>query len=235
MQSAELRTAVQKISALLESAGIRQAIHAVRTSKPEQKPVAVARLGQVGAVLVQGFDSLSDDESKLAKRMHLDGLASPDYWKALTADNKDPKAVQAELVRLTSRVTFAAGHLPILTDLLDEIEPPVVSTVPSAQLIETLDPMLATLASTESALFIRLTDAGERASDPDRVARAIDGVDMLYSACASITGKASADLRIDGIAARDNYDRTLIRWCARYLFSVILRHSLRWVLLPVLI
>ena len=56
----------------------------------------------------------------------------------------------------------------------------------------------------EGRLTIRLTDAGERACDPDRVARTIDGIDMLYSACASIARKPAMDLRLEAVDGKTN-------------------------------
>jgi hypothetical protein len=67
-------------------------------------------------------------------------------------------------------------------------------------------PTAQPLSAIDGGLTIRLTDAGERAADPDRIARSIDGIDMLYSACASIARKPAMDLalvRVDGNEHRD--------------------------------
>jgi len=53
-----------------------------------------------------------------------------------------------------------------------------------------------------------LTDAGERAADPDRIARSIDGIDMLYSACASLSRRPAMDLRLDHVVGSD--DRSIV-------------------------
>jgi len=57
-------------------------------------------------------------------------------------------------------------------------------------------------------MSIRLSDAGEKAADPDRIARSIDGVDMLYSACASLSRRPAIDLRLDHITG--DSDRTIV-------------------------
>ena len=141
-------------------------------------------------------------ERKVMKRLHLDSLGSTDYWQLLMSDSVDAKTHQAEVVRLASRVMFASSHLPGLMSLMGDVNPTVVEPVASA-----VNPLLRAVEEGEGALFIRLTDAGERASDPDRIARAIDGVDMLYSACASIARKPAIDLRLDDVAAKHNRDR----------------------------
>jgi len=142
-------------------------------------------------------------QKKVVKCLHLGSLGSTDYWGQLIAGNGDPKTHQAELVRLASRVMFASSHLPAIISLMSIAESPQAQLPTGTSANSLLHP----LQQGEGALYIRLTDAGERASDPDRVARAIDGIDMLYSACASIARKPAMDLRLDGVAAKDNRDR----------------------------
>lgn len=203
MHADELGSAVTRIGKLLEHAGIRTAVDQYRMSKGDERTAAAAKLSHAGAVLVNNIDAMSPDEKKVMKCLHLDTLGSPDYWQRLMAGNTDPKKHQGDIVRLASRVMFAASHLPSITSLVDGLQPAVAA--PATHFNALLHP----IEEGEGVLFIRLTDAGERASDPDRVARAIDGVDMLYSACASIARKPAIDLRLDNIAAKLNRDRDI--------------------------
>ncbi|MFK7862007.1 MAG: hypothetical protein AB8B64_24585 [Granulosicoccus sp.] len=206
MHSDELRTAVTRIGKLLSESGIRTAVDEYRMSKGDQRTAAAARLSQTGGVLVDGIDALSPDEKKVIKCLHLDSLGSPDYWQQLMFSDDNPKKHQGEIVRLASRVMFATSHVPAMLSLMDSVE--AEKTASDIQPDNAnANALLHPVDEGEAALFIRLTDAGERASDPDRVARAIDGIDMLYSACASIARKPAIDLRLDNVAAKLNRDR----------------------------
>lgn len=201
MHADELRTAVAKIVQILDKSDIRSVIDQYRSAIGDQRTAAAARLGHAGAVIMERLDSLSESERQVAKFLHLDSLGSAQYWQQLLSSVDNPKEHQAEIVRLASRVMFAGNHLPGIVGLLDTVKaaPDSASNVVPLPVLE----------KGEGRLFIRLTDAGERASDPDRIARSIDGVDMLYSACASIARKPAIDLRLDGVTARANRDRDL--------------------------
>ena len=209
MHSDELRTAVAKIVKFINDSGIRQSVDKYRMSKGEERTTAAARLGHTGATLAEQIDGLSPAESKVLKCMHLNSLGSTDYWQQLMSSGTDAKAQHAEIVRLASRLMFASSNLPAMVSLLETAPATGGSAVESNAQTQTqaYNPLLLPLEVGEGALFIRLTDAGERASDPDRIARAIDGVDMLYSACASIARKPAIDLRLDNVSAKENRDR----------------------------
>jgi len=179
---------------VLNRADILAVVKEYRTATGDQRAVAAARLGHSGAVIMENMDKFNASEKAVANAMFLDNLASTQYWQTLLGSASDPKKNAAELVHLYSRVMFASTHLPNLTRLLggvDSADSARTAVVPVAG---------------ESRLAIRLTDAGERASDPDRVARSIDGVDMLYSACASIARKPAMDLRLDSINGTEHRD-----------------------------
>ena len=198
MQPDELSLAVKNVVDVLNKSDLLSAVRQYRASNSSDIAVASARLGHAGAVLVEGMDSFSENEKQVARCLHLEGMASPGYWQALLMASSDEKKKAAELVQLYSRVMFANSHLPNLIKLLSSADAsaPMAAATTSA----------APLSAIEGGLSIQLTDAGERASDPDRVARSIDGIDMLYSACASIARKPAMDLaliRIDGTAHKD--------------------------------
>ena len=192
MRADELRQAVDRIVEILVGADIRGAVDRFRIARGDERTIAAARLGHAGALVMERFESLGAVERLVVRSLHLHQLADQAYWRALVESSADPKARAGELVRLASRVVFATGQLPGLLRLLDAVDDGAGAGYP--------------LGDGEARLVVRLIDAGERASDPDRIARSIDGIDMLYSACASIARKPAMDLRletVDGDAARD--------------------------------
>jgi len=198
MHAEELRMAVAKVVDILEKSDIRSVVNQYRSSKGDQRTAAAARLGHSGALIMERLDAMSPAERQVTRLLHLDSLGSTDYWQDLLGSVTEPKRHQAAVVHLASRVMFACNHLPSLTNLLG-----------SVNVTDADQNHAPTLESGEGGLNIRLTDAGERASDPDRLARAIDGIDMLYSACASIARKPAMDLRLDSVKARKNRDRDM--------------------------
>lgn len=212
MHADELRMAVTKIVALLEKAQIASVVDQYRAAKGEQRTVASARLRQSAAVLMERFDAMTPAERQVTKILHLESLGSPNYWLELFSSVSDAKKHQGEIVRLASRIMFASSHLPGLINLVSAVKPaaaPAAAPVAAASSTQHTQVLLP-LEQGEANLCIRLTDAGERASDPDRVARSIDGIDMLYSACASIARKPAIDLRLDTVLSKRNRDRDLV-------------------------
>ncbi len=199
MHADELRMAVTKVVEILEKSDIRSVVDQYRSAKGDKRTAAAARLGHAGAVIMERLDALSPQERKVTRLLHLDALGSADYWQDLLSSGDEPKRHQASIVHLASRVMFATSHLPNIANLLGTVN----STRQGEQ------NFVPTVEAGEGVLNIRLTDAGERASDPDRLARSIDGIDMLYSACASIARKPAMDLRLDGVGAKQNRDRDL--------------------------
>ncbi|MBX2883609.1 MAG: hypothetical protein KTR32_26890 [Granulosicoccus sp.] len=200
MHADELRLGVTKVVSLLHKAQIKVAVDQFRSAKGDQKIAAAARLGHAGAMVMEKFDELSANERLVVKCLHLESLGSSDYWNSLLDAQADPAQRQAEIVRLASRVMFASNHLPAMMSLLR-----ITNDSPSDS--SEMSGAFAPLEAGEGAMYIRLTDAGEKASDPDRIARAIDGIDMLYSACASIARKPAMDLRLDAVYSKPNRDR----------------------------
>ncbi|MEE9334073.1 MAG: hypothetical protein V3U65_08275 [Granulosicoccaceae bacterium] len=203
MQPDELSIAVKNVVDVLNKSDLLSAVRQYRASKSDDIAVASARLGHAGAVLMEGMESFSENDKQIARCLHLEGMASPGYWQALLMSADGNKKKSAELVQLYSRVMFANSHLPNLIKLLGSVDARA-----AARTSDTTGaaPVAAPLSAIEGGLTIQLTDAGERAADPDRIARSIDGIDMLYSACASIARKPAMDLalvRIDGSSNRN--------------------------------
>lgn len=186
MHADELRQAVNGIVALFKAADIRTALDQYRASRGDDRTVATARLTHAGATIADGVEKLTPAARRVLRLLHLDEMGTADFWQNMTDESRDAKTRQGEIVRVASRLMFASGQLPLLVGMLDaESDAVPVDAVP--------------LADGEGRLSIRLVDAGEKAADPDRIARSIDGVDMLYSACASIARRPAVDLRMDRI------------------------------------
>jgi len=186
MHADELRQAVTKIVDLLRRSELRSVLDRYRSARGDERTVAAARLGHAGAMIMDRMQALTPAERRVARLLSLDELGTTEYWQSLLGGAADARAHQGDIVRLASRVMFAIGQLPAMVALLEPVR-------------EGLTGNRFPLADGEGRLVLRLADAGEKASDPDRVARSIDGVDMLYSACASIGRKPAMDLRLDGI------------------------------------
>lgn len=189
MHADQLRMAITRIIDTLIRSDVKTLVDQFRVASDDQRTAAAARLGNAGATIVGRFDTLSDDERRVVEVLHLDKLGTTEYWHTLISPETDPKAARAEAVRLQSRILFATSHLPNMIGLLEGTVRPADDHPYSRYPI----------AMGEARLVVRLTDASVAAADPDRVARAIDGVDMLYSACASIVQKNSIDLRLDAM------------------------------------
>ncbi len=191
MHADQLRTTVTRIVDTLIRSDIKTLVDQFRVAKDDQRTAAAARLGNAGATIVGRFDDLSPDERRVVALLHLDKLGTTEYWHTLLSPETDPKAARAESVRLQSRLLFATNHLPGMLGLLEGVaKPAALNDHPYFRY---------PLGTGEARLIVRLTDASVFAADPDRVARAIDGIDMLYQACASIVQKHSVDLRLDAI------------------------------------
>ena len=203
MHADELRLAIDRVVDTLTASGILTAIRDYRTSKGDQRPVAAARLGHAGAMLMERMERVTPHEKTALQLLHLTDLREQAYWQDLLSPKKPEAARSAELVQLYSRVLFASNHLPNFAALLGRVTKSPVGTPTAAG-----TPQTAELRAGESRFTFQLSDAGEKASDPDRIARSIDGIDMLYSASASLSRRPAMDLRLDYVGG-GNGDRSI--------------------------
>lgn len=199
MQAGKLQHASRQVATLLEKSNVLTNIRQCRESTGEARQQALQQLGQTAGLLVGKIGQLDGDARALLDTMHLSSLSKKPYWQSLLSSQTNENVRQAELVRLYSRIMFAASHLPSLVGLLDNLEP---NTDAAA--------LAVGVRAGEARLTVRLADAGEKASDPDRIARAIDGIDMLYSASASLARKSSIDLNLVGISGSATRDLTFV-------------------------
>lgn len=184
MPVSELRVAVNSVVDLLRKTQIQQIISHYRTDLVRNQ-VTQSRdhLLTASQQLVAGFAKLGVMEKRICSYMHLEQLGSSQYWGDILNSAKGVEVTRAEVVQLYSRVMFAVNHLPGFVQMLK---------------VESLSSDSSARAG-YSLLKIKLVDAGERASDPDRVSRTIDGIDMVYSACVSLAKKPVVDLSLVSI------------------------------------
>lgn len=184
MPVSELRVAVNSVVDLLRKTQIQQIISHYRTDLVRnQVTQSREHLLTASQQLVASFARLGATEKRVCSYMHLEHLGSSQYWSDILNSTKGVEVTRAEVVQLYSRVMFAVNHLPGFVQMLgSESSNPETPARPG-----------------HSLLKIRLVDAGERAADPDRVSRTIDGIDMVYSACVSLAKKPVIDLSLVSI------------------------------------
>lgn len=203
MLASELRDAARRVADLLGEADILSSVRQFRGASGNDRVIAAARLGHAGAMLVEHGERLTAAELAVVRHLRLESLISSDYWRDLLEHSDDATETNAELVHLYSRAMFAGTHLPNLLGLLDMVDAPVATEGGAGARSKGT----RTIASQTAVPFVvRLVDAGERAADPDRVARAIDGIDMLYAACASMAGPIESELSLERIGGDDTRD-----------------------------
>lgn len=186
MRADQLRSAAGTIAELLKKSDLLSSIRQHRDAREErQRQATRSRLSQSAKILLAGSRGFSEAETKISTLLHLDKTSSVDYWQALLNEQGDQRAQHAELVQLYSRVMFASSHLPSLLNMVSDVRsaPAAIERQPG-----------------ENTLVLRLNDAGEKASDPDRIARAIDGIDMIYAASISLSRRPSIDLQLREIS-----------------------------------
>jgi len=135
----------------------------------EDRAKAVAGVKRASAAYLEQTLLYGDDESAVVNLLHLGQLGTASFWLDLTSDILPVETRQAHSVSAYSKMMFASNHLPSLLALVRES-----SAVEGLRSDDAL----------KGSLVLRLYESVESASSPDRMARMIDAVDMLYSSCA---------------------------------------------------
>ena len=137
----------------------------------EDRAKAVASVTHASEAYLEKTLMFGDDEAAVVNLLHLGQLGTASFWLDLTSDVHSVETRQAQSVSAYSKMMFAVNHLPSLLALVRESS--------------AIDGLRSEDASADS-LVLRLYDSVESASSPDRLARLIDAVDMLYANCASL-------------------------------------------------
>lgn len=154
------------------------------------RSAAESSLMHAADAYIEKSTMFGDDEAAVVNLLHLSELGTSSYWMDMTSDVRSVEMRQAQSVSAYSKMMFASSHLPGLLSLVRE-----TSAVEG----------LRTDEADAGSMVIRLYDSIEPASSPDRMSRLIDAVDMIYSACASLSDTKPDTLRlmsVTGVAVR---------------------------------
>jgi len=147
-------------------------------------------LMQASEAYIEKSAMFGDDEAAVINLLHLGQLGTASFWLDMTSHVRSIEVRQSQAVSAYSKMMFATSHLPGLLSLVRE-----TSAVEGLR-AEEVD---------AGTLVLRLYDSIEPASSPDRMSRLIDAVDMIYSACASLSDATTDSIRlmsVSGVAVR---------------------------------
>ncbi len=194
MDLIQLYSATSRVVTSLKTSGLMPALKNYRASlrgKAQADRATIEKvLLQASGAYVQKSAMYGEHENIVVNLLHLNELGHESFWTDLTSSARSIEARLAQSVAAFSKVMFATGHLPGLLALARE-----ASAVDG----------LRTDEPDSGTLVLRMYDAVEPASSPDRISRLIDAIDILYSVCAAMSGAAPDSLRlmsVSGVAVR---------------------------------
>jgi hypothetical protein len=172
VQPTNLYRSCANLSGALTASGLLEAIRSYRSGllSNSGKLAAQGQLAQACADYIAAAQAYDSDTRRVVERLHLTELQSEQFWSSIT-DGAALRDRQRLLVAAYSKVLFASNHLPSLMDTLRLLGDDAV-------------------ASDAGTLQLLLLDADLPASSPDRLARVIDGIDLIYQACAAIISRS---------------------------------------------
>lgn len=174
-----LHTSVQAISNALGKSGLHAAIRDfVLDSTDIHTTVTEEALLSAANNYMDRAATYNQSELAIVETLELSAIQSPSFWFDICAPTLNSAVRISMLESALQNISFAQQHIPKLLKLLQQ-------SVTDAQHKD--GPDLTTIR-------VRINDAVEKASDPDRISRLIDGVDMVYRGCADL-----ADLPTDGL------------------------------------
>jgi hypothetical protein len=188
--------AANRIALAVESSGLLGAVRNCRAvildgaEGSTTRDLAEAMLLRAGGDYSEHATRFALTEQRVATHFHLQELSSPEYWKGLTESN-GLAARQGELVSLYSRLLFVSNHLPRLLAFVDESGAIQSDAAAGGQM----------------ALVLRhqqIADGKiESAADPDRIARVIDAVNMVYRGAALLAGAETETLELGSVSGSE--------------------------------
>lgn len=189
MDLIQLYSATQRVVQCLKSSGLMPALKNFRGSLRGQVQLdrerVEASLQEASNAYIEKSAMFSDDEVSVVNMLHLAELGQASYWLDMTSNIRPVEARLAQSVAAYSKVMFATSHLPGLLSLIRETS--------AVDALRSDEPDSGTLV-------LRLYDAVEPASSPERMSRLIDAVDLIYAACASLSGTRADSLRLMSVA-----------------------------------
>ena len=195
----QLYSATQRVVQSLKTSGLMPALKTYRASLHGQNASGNGKIDRAGAesVLMQASTAyieksamFGDDEVAVINLLHLRQLGSDSFWLDMISNVRSIEVRQAQAVSAYSKIMFASSHLPGLLSLVRE------TTAVEGLRTDEVD---------AGTLVLRLYDSIEPASSPDRMSRLIDAIDMIYSACSSLSDAPASSIRlmsVSGVAVR---------------------------------
>lgn len=170
------------------------------TEGETSRSLAEAMLLRASSDYIEQAERFTADDHRVAEHFHLQALVSADYWASLTDGTASTGNRQGELVSIYSRLMFASSHLPRLLSLISD-----AGTTAGQFVVSNSGSFVLELAD----LRVAGNDSNvESAADPDRIARVIDGANMIYQGAALLAGGSPASLKLASISGNEN--RTLV-------------------------
>lgn len=126
----------------------------------------------------QAAAAYGENELLLVNSLQLDRLQSPSYWFDACSPVLSLSVRLHMLEQALWHLKFASQQFPEILAVVGAAEVGSADTVDS------------------SSISVKVVDAVDKASDPDRISRLIDGVDMIYRACANLAGQPEDGLKL---------------------------------------
>lgn len=181
MELNQLFASVECVLNALEESGLQAAVQGFRHGIiAGDTSVAKSELAKSADLYMDCAAAYGSADSALAEKLHLTPLQSPGFWFDISASTLDESLRLSTLAEIQANLEFASIHLPKLLSIADSH-----GAAGSDQ------------TGNDNALIkVRIHDAVEKASFPDRISRLIDGVDMIYQACAELAGESPDELEV---------------------------------------
>ncbi|OED43062.1 hypothetical protein AB833_04565 [Chromatiales bacterium (ex Bugula neritina AB1)] len=194
MDLIHLYQASRAVVEAIQASGLNDSIRAYRDALVEDGdvPVAAAVLDEAKNAYLESVGSFGPAELQVAEALQLTQLGSPSYWFDLSSPTANPLQRDAQLAVTSRQLTFVNEQFSKLLQMVEDAgEKAGAEKSPGYA----------------STIVLRVNDTTEAAAAPDRLARVIDGLDLIYEGSALLADAARDTLRL--VSVRDMPHRTL--------------------------
>ncbi len=177
MNSEQLFACSQGVLQVLQRSALVPALQACLSGEGVEENAALfTELSQSSSRYLDMAAGYSESESVVASHAGLSDLQSPSFWFDLdTGSVSEKRRKRLRCLKLVLQGQSFLSHIGTLVQ--DQADP-------------------VDIRDTAGDIKIRIVDATDRASDPDRISRLIDGVDLIYRACARLAGTDENNLKV---------------------------------------
>ena len=185
MNSEQLFACSQGVVQALQRCALAPALQGCLASESTENNHA---LSEAFSSYLDSASGFSNSEAVVASHAGLAGLQSPSFWFDLdTGTPADKRRKRLKCLKLVLQGQAFLSHLSALVQ--DQADP-------------------VDFHDTASEIKMRIVDAADCASDPDRISRLIDGVDLIYRACARLAGTDENGLKVMRLGG--SWGRTIV-------------------------